>query len=197
MSKQGLTEIVCIIDHSGSMEPLKSDAIGGFNSFLDEQKKIPGNANFTLVLFNHDYHLCQSGVNLADVKPLDSSSYVPCGTTALLDAIGRTLDDVGKRLSETKEDDRPGKVIVAILTDGLENASKDYTREKIFQIIKQQRETYKWEFFFLAANQDAIQGAMNLSIDPQNAVKYANTSMGTRSAYTSMSNAILQSRTQS
>jgi len=195
MNTKDYSEIVVIVDRSGSMQAIREDAIGGFNTFLEEQKKVPGSANLTLVLFNHEYQLVHSAVPLDNVKALDSATYVPGGTTALLDAVGRTIDDIGKRLSETVDADRPNKVIVAILTDGLENASKDYTRERIFEMISHQRDKYKWEFFFLAANQDAIQSGTSIGVVAANTMSFAATPNGTKMAYRGMSNSVTRSRT--
>jgi uncharacterized protein YegL len=120
--KENLTELVFILDRSGSMGTMAKEAIGGFNAFLEEQKKLPGEAKLTLALFDHQYSLVCNGKDIKDVEPLDDKTYVPRGTTALLDAIGRTIDDVGSRLSATTEAERPSKILVAILTDGQENA---------------------------------------------------------------------------
>lgn len=183
MAKKNLTEIVCIIDKSGSMDVVRGDTIGGFNSFLKEQKKAPGEANFTLVLFDHEYHLMQDGKSIEQVEELDEKTYIPGGTTALLDAIGKTTDSVGKRLAKIEDKDRPEKVIVAILTDGLENASSDYSRKKIFDMIGHQKDRYKWEFMFLAAGQDAIQAGASINISVANCANYLNTSKGIRKTY--------------
>jgi uncharacterized protein YegL len=189
-----LSEIVCIVDRSGSMDAIRSDAIGGFNSFLNEQKKEPGDATLSLVLFNHEYALVHDNVNIAEVPPLDGKTYVPQGMTALLDAIGRTLDSVGQRLSQTPEAKRPRKVIVAILTDGLENASREYSRGKVSEMIKHQREVYSWEFIFLAANQDAIASAKSISIGAKDAVAFQSTGEGIRSAHAVMSREVARRR---
>ncbi len=191
-----LSEIACVIDRSGSMQSIKSDAIGGFNAFLEDQKKQPGRARLTLVLFDHEYERVHDSVDIQQVQPLDENTYQPRGTTALLDAIGRTIDDVGKRLAETPEAERPGTVIVAILTDGMENASKDYTRARIAEMIEHQRERYGWEFVFLAANQDAIQEAQRLSISAADAVTFNATGAGVRQAYAKMSSSVAEKRTR-
>ena len=172
MANNELTEIVCVIDRSGSMADIKKDAIGGFNTFLAEQKKIPLPAYLTLTLFNHGYEIIHGGRNLQEVQPLTEQSYVPAGTTALLDAVGRTIDDVGKRLASMSEDQRPGKILFVILTDGLENASKDYKKDKIGEMIKHQQEKYGWRFEFLAANMDAFAEASALSIPTSNAINF-------------------------
>ncbi|MBT8036182.1 MAG: VWA domain-containing protein [Verrucomicrobiae bacterium] len=164
-----LTEIAYILDRSGSMEPLKESAISGFNSFLKDQQNTPGEANFTVVLFDDEYLLYADRSPVEDVLPLDAHRYTPRGMTALLDAIGRTIENIGAKLAKTPEKDRPGKVIIAIYTDGYENASTDYTSKKISQLIRHQTNTYNWEFLFLAANEDAIATATSYGIDAGNA----------------------------
>src|SRR5574343_68862 len=139
--KKGLSEIVCVIDRSGSMRSIVNDAIGGLNTFIESQKNVPGEANMTIVLFDHEYLVSHNGVNIKLVQPFTTDTYVPRGTTALLDAIGRAITTVGERLNNTKEEDKPEKVIVAILTDGYENASREYTNSKINEMINHQRDT--------------------------------------------------------
>ncbi len=177
-----LTEIAFVLDRSGSMNAIAGDAIGGFNTFLTQQQALPGDARLTLVLFDHEYQVTHSGVEIRSVPPLDERTYVPRGMTALLDAVGRTIDDVGKRLAATPEDQRPGKVIVAILTDGMENASRDYTNAKVAAMIRHQQEKYSWEFIFLAANQDAIKAAEAIAIQPKDAIAFQATGQGVRMA---------------
>jgi hypothetical protein len=190
-----LTEIAYVLDRSGSMQSLVTDAIGGFNAFLDAQKKVPGRANFTLALFDHEYQLVHSGVDIQQVPDLDEQTYVPRGTTALLDAVGRTIDDLGARLARTPEDQRPGKVIVAIFTDGLENASRVYTTERLSESIKHQQEKYNWEFLFLAANQDAIASAAKIAIPASQAMNFAATPAGVRQSQEQLSMRVMKSRT--
>ncbi len=177
-----LTDIAFVLDRSGSMNSIAGDAIGGFNTFLAQQQAQPGAAHLTLVLFDHEYLVPHDNVDIHSVPPLDARSYIPRGMTALLDAIGRTIDAVGVRLAATPESDRPGKVIVAILTDGLENASRDYTNARVAEMISHQQQTYNWEFIFLAANQDAIATANSLSIQPKDAIAFDATGQGVRLA---------------
>lgn len=164
-----LVEIAFILDRSGSMESLRGQAIAGFNHFLADQLNHPGDARLTLVLFDDEYLVPVEARPLRDVPPLDATTYVPRNSTALLDAIGRTIDQLGQRLAAIPEPDRPGQVIVAILTDGLENASTHHTWEDIAGRIRHQREKYRWEFLFLGANQDAIATAARMSIGRLNA----------------------------
>ena len=170
--KNDLTEIVFILDRSGSMHMLEKDTIGGFNAFLESQKKVEGKALMTTVLFDDQYELLYSGRNIQEVKALTAREYFTRGSTALLDAIGKTITDVGQRLKETPEDQRPSKVLFMITTDGYENASRKYTYKAINDLITQQREKYSWEFIFMGANIDAAQEAVNLGIDPRNARRF-------------------------
>ncbi len=189
-----LTLIVYILDRSGSMQPLAGDAIGGFNAFLADQQQQPSRAMFTLVLFDHEYLVPVEHVDITQVAPLDTRSYVPRGQTALLDAVGRAVDDVGKQLADTVEDQRPGKVIVAIFTDGLENASRRYTYRQVSDMIRHQQEVYNWEFLFLAANQDAVASAAKLSIPAPNAMSFAPSPAGVRASQAMLNEAITSRR---
>lgn len=192
--RSDLTEIAFVLDRSGSMNPIAGDAIGGFNTFLHDQQALPGEARLTLVLFDHEFLVTHNNVNIRMVGPLDAKTYVPRGMTALLDAVGRTIDDMGARLAATPEDQRPSKVIFAILTDGQENASRDYTFTKVAGMIKHQQDKYQWEFFFLAANQDAIAAAGALSIAPKDAIAFQATGQGVRKAQDDLSNRVAASR---
>jgi hypothetical protein len=189
-----LTEIAYVLDRSGSMESLATDAIGGFNSFLQSQKQAPGRANFTLVLFDHEYQVVHKSVDIQQVPNLDEHTYVPRGSTALLDAVGRTIDDLGARLARLPEDKRPGKVIVAIFTDGLENASRVFTTERLAESIKHQQEKYSWEFLFLAANQDAIASAAKLAIPAAQAMNVAFSPEGIRDSQQILAQRVTASR---
>ncbi len=188
-----LTHIILVIDRSGSMDAVRTDAIGGFNTFLEDQKKHPDEATVTLALFNHKYSLVHDFKPIQEVEKLDMKTYVPQGQTALLDAIGRTMDDVGKKLVAIQEDERPSKVIMAILTDGMENASSDYSRAKILEMIKQQEESYGWQIMYLAANQDAIREGASLGVRNAASMNYA--SDKTPEVYARMSEAVSRHRT--
>jgi hypothetical protein len=176
-----------VLDRSGSMQAVASDTIGGFNTFLAEQKKQPGYATLTLAQFDTIYEIVHDGKPIAKVPELDNETFVPRGMTALLDAIGNTINRTGKRLSDMPEDQRPAKVIVVILTDGFENASKEFTTQKIGEMIALQRDTYKWEFVFIGANQDAIASAATIGIASSNALSYAANAAGTKRAFASVS----------
>ena len=191
-----LTEIAFILDRSGSMNAIVTDAIGGFNSFLGGQQSLPGTARLTLVLFDHEFTVVHNNVDIEQVPPLDERTYVPRGMTALLDAVGRTIDDMGARLAATPEAERPGKIIVAILTDGMENASRDYTYDKVAAMIRHQQQKYSWEFIFLAANQDAIAAAGALSIAPKDAIAFQATGQGVRQAHMHLSEQVALRRSR-
>jgi len=181
------TEIAFILDRSGSMEFCQQAAIAGFNQFLDDQQKTEGLAKLTLVLFDDEYLVPISSIPVQEVVPLTDDAYQPRGCTALLDAIGQTIDDLGHRFAAMAEKDRPGQVIVAILTDGLENASQRFSWKKIAGKIKHQTDTYKWVFLFLGANQDAIATAANLSIAANNAASYVADAAGSKASHAAFS----------
>lgn len=167
-----MTEIAFILDRSGSMESLWRTAIDSFNEFLGQQKAVGPAARFTLVLFDDEYEVPVRSIPLCEVTELTDETYVPRGTTALLDAIGRTIDELGSRLAALPPEKRPDQVVVAILTDGLENASQRFTLADVSAKISHQREKYRWQFFFLGANQDAIASAASLSIDADDSATY-------------------------
>ena len=181
MPKQGLTEIIVVMDKSGSMNGIRDDAIGAFNTFLEDQQKEPGEARLTLTLFDTNYIIMQTRRDIQNVQKLDNSTYAPGGFTALLDAVGRTIDEVGKRLADTAEEKRPERVVMAIITDGQENSSKEYNRKTVTDKIKLQEETYKWEVVFLAAGIQAMAEAQNIGIRASNCVGFE---AGSAAAYT-------------
>jgi hypothetical protein len=177
------TEIAFILDRSGSMAECQQAAIDGFNRFLVEQQRTEGLAKLTLVLFDDEYLVPIRSVPVAEVVPLTSDTYVPRNTTALLDAIGRAIEELGTSLAILPEKARPGQVIVAILTDGLENASERFSWSTIAAAIKQQTDTYKWTFLFLGANQDAIATASQLNIAAANSATYVADDAGSRASH--------------
>ena len=162
--KDGLIEILVITDESGSMSKMKNDVIGGYNEFLETHQKMAGEAKITFVKFNSGYEIVHNGVNVNDVPKLNHTSYMPGGSTALLDAVGRTIDEVGKRLANTPEEEKPEKVIVVIMTDGEENASREYSSKQIADKIKEHTDVWKWEFTFIGADQNAWDTAHSLGI---------------------------------
>jgi len=188
--KNNLTEIVFILDRSGSMDYLVADTIGGFNSFIEAQKQEDGEALLTTILFDDQYEILHNGVDIKTVKPMTTKEYSARGMTALLDAIGKTINTVGDRLNKFNEDNRPSKVIFVITTDGQENQSKEFNRKQIKEMIEHQTSKYNWQFLFLGANIDAVGTAKSFGISGQFASNYTANSVGTDSLYTSLSRGI-------
>ncbi|MBJ7260173.1 MAG: VWA domain-containing protein [Chthoniobacterales bacterium] len=182
-----LTEIAFILDRSGSMTSQVDAAIKGFNDFRHAQCDVPGQARFSLVLFDDQYDVTCASVPIREVVDLDRRTFVPRGSTALLDAIGRTIDELGARLVAMPEAARPAQVIVAILTDGEENSSLQFTLADISSRIAHQRAVYGWQFFFLGADQDAIATAVKLNIDQGSAMRFSADHAGYDSSTKAMS----------
>ncbi len=186
-------EIAVILDRSGSMEAMATDAIGGFNAFVDAQRAQAGEARMTLVLFNDRYEVPMESQPLAQIPRLTRQTYAPRGGTALLDAIGRTLRTMTEKAAARPAADRPGSMIVAILTDGEENASREFTLPHISDLIAEKR-AQGWEFIFLAANQDAIASATRLSIPMADAQAFVASEAGTREAFSDLSARLMEKR---
>lgn len=177
MTKPNSIEIVFVIDRSGSMTSIANDMIGGFDAFIAKQKETPGECRVTLTQFDDTYDVVYTSRPLNEVRSLD---LVPRGTTALLDAIGRTIVDTGNRLQKMREEERPSQVLFVIITDGHENSSREFNRARVFDMITHQRDKYSWEFIFLGANQDSLATAHDIGVSTTNAVTYAATKGGTR-----------------
>ena len=192
--KEKLTEIVFILDRSGSMSNLTNDTIGGFNSFVETQKQEDGEAVLTTVLFDDQYEVLHDGVDIKSVEKLTNKQYFARGMTALLDAIGKTINTVGERLSKTEENDKPSKVIFVITTDGQENSSREFTQAKVKEMIELQTNQYNWQFLFLGANIDAVDTAQNFGIQGQFASNYTASSVGTDSLYSTLSKSVASYR---
>lgn len=180
--KADLTDITVVLDRSGSMATCRHDAEGGLNHFIDEQKKLPGEAAFTLVQFDTDYEFVHRAVA---IKSVGRCELHPRGGTALLDAVGRAITETGERLKAMSETDRPGLVVFVIITDGEENSSKEFKLAQIKEMITRQRDTYKWQFTFLGANQDAFAEAGAMGIPMAAAANY--TPMNAAKAFASAS----------
>lgn len=190
MTKENFTSINVIIDQSGSMGHLQADTIGSFNTFVKEQKAEPGEVAFTLCTFNTDYRLVHDFVKLGSVPDLDEKTYRPNGGTALLDAMGTTINSVGARLAAMPEDERPSKVIFLVITDGQENSSHSFTKAQIKSMVEHQRGTYQWEFVFMGANIDAIAEGSSLGFAAMNSVNYEATKGGTHKLYSDVSRSV-------
>jgi Mg-chelatase subunit ChlD len=174
VTKENLTQITIVLDRSGSMASVRDTTIAGFNEFIEAQKAVPGCVNLTLIQFDDEnaYEVVFDRA-LSDVPKLTAETYAPRGGTPLHDALGKTISELGANLSKIPEQERPAKVVVVTMTDGLENASQVYTAAQVAELIKHQREAYKWEFLFLGANQDAILTGERLNIPRANSVTYA------------------------
>jgi len=178
MTNPNLTEIVCIFDKSGSMAPLAEDSRGGFNSFVEEQKKVAGSARLTLTLFDTATRVVHESLALEDVPVMES--FPVGGGTAMYDAIGQTIDLVGARLAAESEADRPSRVMVVVMTDGEENSSTMYTQKDVSARVKHQEEKYNWSFIFLGASIDAEAVGEGIGMRTSNAMNYRPTSGGVR-----------------
>lgn len=185
--KENFTAIAVVLDASGSMSGLTQDTIGSVNSFVAEQKLVPGEAAFSLCTFNTSYHPVHDFISLSSVPELTNKVYRATGGTALLDAMGTTIDNLGTKLAAMPEEDRPSKVIVLVITDGEENSSHTFTLEAIKEKVTHQREVYSWEFVFMGANIDAISAGASLGFTASNSMQYQATAEGTRDLYSTVS----------
>lgn len=181
--KKGLTELVFILDKSSSMHGLETDTIGGYNSMLEKQKAVDGEAFITTVLFDHSYQLLHDRINIKAVSAITEKEYRVGGNTALIDAIGRTINKIANAQKNTAEDYRAEKVMFVIITDGEENASSEFSAEKVKELIECQRSQYGWEFIFLGANIDAVEAAGRYGIAKDRAQSYHSDSDGTALNY--------------
>ncbi|MBR4195696.1 MAG: ADP-ribosylglycohydrolase family protein [Synergistaceae bacterium] len=188
--KNGATDMIFILDRSGSMSGLEADTIGGFNSMIDRQKKESGNAFVSTILFDHVQEVLHNRVNLADVKPMTRTEYFTRGSTALLDAVGRAIRYTVNAYRHMKPTDVPGKTIFVIITDGYENASREYSYNDVKRMIEHEKEKYGWEFLFIGANIDAVEAASSIGISADRAVDYVADSQGTEVVYDGVAEAV-------
>lgn len=191
-----LTEMVFILDRSGSMAGLESDTIGGFNSLVEKQKKEPGEALLSVVLFDDRTEVIYDRVDIKKAEPMTDRQYYVRGTTALLDAVGQAIHHIGNVHKYAREEDRPAKTVFVITTDGMENASRMYSAGEVKRMIEHEKEKYGWEFLFLGANIDAVETAGRFGIDSSRAVRYHSDSRGTRLNYETLSGAIRDLRAE-
>ena len=189
-----ITELVFILDRSGSMAGLESDTIGGFNAMLEKQKAQPGKAYVTTVLFDNELQTLHDRVALEDIRPLTAEDYTVRGCTALLDAMGDTIRHIASIHRYARPEDVPERTVFVITTDGMENASHRYTTEQIRKKVEHEKEKYGWEFLFLGANIDAIGTASRFGIGADRAVNYRADKKGTRVIYDTVSEAVCQMR---
>ena len=188
--KSNLTELVFILDRSGSMAGLEADTIGGYNAMLKKQQKASGEAIVTTVLFDHQYELLHDRINVKGISLLTEKDYEVGGTTALLDAIGFTIQKIVNVQRRTRMEEQAEKVLFVITTDGMENASREFTAEKIRKMVHHQKEHYGWGFLFLGANIDAISTAAQFGIDEDFAVDYHADDVGTQLNYEAVNEAV-------
>ena len=188
--KNNLTELVFILDRSGSMQGLEGDTIGGFNAMIEKQKKEPGEAFVSTVLFDDQTEVLHDRVKLGEVRPITEKEYYVRGCTALLDAIGGAIHHIGNIHKYARSEDVPEHTLFVITTDGMENASRRYSAQQVKQMIERQKEQYGWEFLFLGANMDAVQTARDFGIGEDHAVTYQCDSVGTQLNYEVLSDTI-------
>ena len=188
--KKGLTEIVFILDRSGSMRGLEADTIGGFNSLIDRQKKEEGEAYISTVLFDNEAKVLHDRVALDKIRPMTAEDYFVGGCTALLDAVGDAIHHIGNVHKYAREEDRPEKTLFVITTDGQENASNRYTYGKVKEMVERQKERFGWEFLFLGANIDAAKEAGRFGIQADRTTNFVNDAKGTELNYRALNKAI-------
>lgn len=192
--RKDLTELVFILDRSGSMSGLEADTIGGFNSLIQKQKKEEGDALISVVLFDDQAEVLYDRVPLNRIEPMNDKQYFVRGCTALLDTLGGAIHHIGNVHKYAREDDRPEKTIFIITTDGMENSSHRYSYDKVKRMVERQREKYGWEFLFLGANMDAISVAARFGVQSNRAVNYHCDSEGTHLNYKVLSKAVSRVR---
>lgn len=192
--KKGLTELVFIIDRSGSMSGLEADTIGGFNSLLEKQKKETGDAYVSVILFDDQTEVLYDRVNIQKVERMSDNQYFVRGCTALLDAVGGAIHHIKNVYRYAREEDIPEKTLFIITTDGMENASRQYSYDNVRRMIEHEKEKYHWEFLFLGSNIDAVQVAGRFGIKANRAVRYEHDGVGTRLNYEVMSKAVSYAR---
>ena len=181
--KNGITEMVFIIDKSGSMAGMEEDTVGGFNAMIEKQKKLDGKCYVSTVLFSNRSSVLHDRIDIQKIEPLTEREYCVGGGTALLDAIGGAIHHIGNVHKYARNEDVPEHTIFVITTDGMENASCEYDSERVKQMIRRQEERYGWEFLFVAANIDAVETARNIGIRRERAANYKQTREGTHKVY--------------
>lgn len=190
--KKGKSEIIIILDRSGSMSDIKTDMEGGIKTYIEEQKKLPGECYVSLYQFDTDYDAVFEN---KDIKSVSNIFLIPRGGTALLDAIGKTINSIGERLDKTLENERPESVIIVVITDGEENSSKEFTLEQIKKLIKHQTDVYNWRFIFLGADQDAIKSGTTMGFASASSMSFAKSSKGILSTFDTFNKASTHYRT--
>jgi uncharacterized protein YegL len=192
--KQNYEHVSVLLDRSGSMNSIRTDVIGGFNHFIEEQKKVPGEMSVTLLSFasSGDTRIMYDTVKLSEIKPLTEESYHPAGSTALNDSFATLIDLTGKKLASLPDHERPDKVLILCITDGQENDSKEHTSETLKAIIEHQKDNYSWEFMYIGANQDSFAEAGKIGI--RKSANFMANSIGTSTMYQNLSEANVRYR---
>jgi hypothetical protein len=189
--KANYTHVSMLLDGSGSMDRIKSDIIGGFNSFVEQQKAVPGEMTLSLAQFNVEYKIIYDFVSIKDVIPLTDKAYIPMDGTALLDSAAKLIADTGTKIAKLPEHERPERVMVVILTDGKENSSREYTKPKLAEMIKHQEEKYNWQFVYIGANQDGFEEGASMGMRGMN---FQATAGGTQTLYASLGANVAKNR---
>lgn len=197
MTDSNYTHVVFILDKSGSMGGTRDDVIGGFNRLMDDQRKVDGKLTVSMCQFDTEYTLCFNMKGADEVPNLNVDTYRPGGGTALLDAVGRTINEAGNELRSLPDALRPGKVLVVIMTDGQENSSCEFNRRQVMELVKRQEDEYKWNFIYVGANVDGFAEAGAIGIRSSNALNYTADSVGTRKGYEVLSRGLISARQDS
>lgn len=192
--RKGLTEVIFILDRSGSMSGLEADTIGGFNSMIEKQKKEEGEAYISTVLFDDCTEVLYDRVPVSKVEPMNDKQYYVRGCTALLDALGGAIHHIGNVHKYARDEDRPEKTLFIITTDGMENSSRQYSYDKVKRMVEKQKKKYGWEFLFLGANIDAIEVAGKFGIAANRAINYESDHVGTKLNYEVLSRTVSEFR---
>jgi hypothetical protein len=195
VSAAGLTHITFVLDRSGSMDSVRDDAIGGFNAFLDQQRGAPDKATLTLVQFDHEYTTVYRAQPIAEVPRLDRDHFIPRGQTALYDAVGRSVAETAEHIASLPENERPTRVVVAILTDGHENASNEYSYEQVRAVLAEKATAAGWHVLFLASDMEAAAAAVRMGVPSSHTGTYQPSGRGTRGAFGEISRVVTRVRT--
>jgi hypothetical protein len=192
--KQGLTHLIFVVDRSSSMSSIASEMVIGYNNFIKAQKETAGECAVSFYQFDDQYDVVFERSALSEVKDLDNKTYVPRGSTALFDAMGRTINNYGKYLSDLPEDERPERILFVTITDGQNNASREFTLDQVANMVKHQTEVYKWDFVFLGSNIDSWAAGESFNIKASSTLQFANNAGSVKSAFDSLAKSTVMYR---